>query len=500
MKTTRLFLFFFLVEFVLAASLLHAQSGGINFDQKFGVPGQHALYQDIPSVTCSQDLKQDFPWQQNKLKCDKEPLYHPDSVFFSYSPSDIRWYFTYDDAGKTLTEIEQRWLESMWKNFWMKIYSYDGSGNLINVVVKTGGNNTWGNYWNYSYTYDAGGHMLTWLRQYWQNNAWVNDMFYIYAYDANGNRLTWLWQNWDNNAWLNMVLHTYSYDTQGNMLTDLHQVWNNNTWENGDLLTWTYDAGGNLLTELEQEWQINAWINDNLITYTYYIGANVVNEILQDFQDSTWVNVTFNAYTYDGGGNLLSRLFLEWKDGAWFNDYLSIYTYDASGNRLTELGQTWENNMWTNHVKVDFAYLGTYIEANGYGWDGIQWILTDLSLHFTYMGDKLFDGLGYFGKVFFSSITTGIPGTLAASNNTPVVFPNPAGSQVSLTLDQSLKGRGSISVSDLSGRQVMVVFGGDLGSLSSPVTFDVSNLKEGLYLLVVQTKDAVMQQKLVVVK
>ncbi len=108
-----------------------------------------------------------------------------------------------------------------------------------------------------SYTFNDKGKMLTKLSERWENNDWVNDYHYTYTYDTDGNLLTELREEWDNGNWVNDYRYIFTFDTDGNRLTQLSERWENNDWVNYWSLTYTYDIDGNLLTQLRENWKNN---------------------------------------------------------------------------------------------------------------------------------------------------------------------------------------------------------------------------------------------------
>jgi len=372
----------------------------------------------------------------------KDTHYHADSaIAHTLSYGDTKQLFTYDADGKILSELDQSWLNNSWTNSVFSSYSYDASGNLISL-----------------------------LSQEWQNNAWVNDGMGTYTYDNDGNRLSSFWQDWQNNTWVNSRQSTCTYDTFGNMLTSMDQVWQNNAWANYLLWTYTYDAGGNMLTELYQEGQ-----------------------------GSSWVNYEQGAFSYDASGNLLTLIRQEWQYNTWVNYLSYTYTYDNQGNLLTELYLWWENNAWDNSLKTEFSYQAGEISAKAYQWTGLQWEpYEDAYFDFYYLDEYLLSANGYAAEVYYSSYT-GIPENSDGDQSALILYPNPATDQVTMTFNRSVTGACAISLLDLSGRLVKVLFEGDLAS-SSPFAFNISDLMAGVYLLRVRSPEFSFQQKFMVVK
>ncbi len=117
-----------------------------------------------------------------------------------------------------------------------------------------------------SYSCDNNGNRLTDLNERWVNNAWVDFYRHTYTYDNNGNQLTDLSEYWTNITWVNSSRYSYTYDNNGNQLTDLSEYWTNNTWVNSSRYSYTYDNNGNQLTDLSEYWTNNTWVNSSSVS------------------------------------------------------------------------------------------------------------------------------------------------------------------------------------------------------------------------------------------
>jgi len=316
---------------------------------------------------------------------------------------------------------------------------FDGSGNITSSIHSEWVSNAWEFHSKSSYTYNTGGDPVQMLYQVWQPSAWVNLLLLNFTYDGSGNNVTQVAQVWQSNSWINMLMISMTYDSSGNMLTQLQQVWQNNVWQNSTLITCTYDASGNCLIEL-----------------------------LQEFQGSAWENYILTSFAYDSNSNLLSRIV-----------------------------QEFVNNAWVNWSRLEYLYQPGKITGNSYEWDGVMWSPIDALLEVTYMGDDLGGGHdAYCVEVIYSEIICQEENA-TASASVMVLYPNPATGRVSLSVNASLQDNLTLTLFDLSGRIIRVLFEGKADQAEN-LTFDAGDLPQGMYVVEVKSTLWCDRQKLII--
>jgi hypothetical protein len=212
---------------------------------------------------------------------------------------------TYDSKGQMLVHLYKYWSQGAWKDSLLTFRTYDANENMVLNTGQTWSGTQWinsPNTYNYSYTYDPAGRILTELYQLLTNGQVENAMLSTYTYDANGNMLSYLGQISANGKMTNTTIHTYTYDANGKMLTDWLKGWTNEAWMNGSLYTFTYDANGNMINEVVQYWLNGLWTNFYQTIYTYDSHRNLLTGNNTSWVNSSWQQAdnTFNIPFYDG--------------------------------------------------------------------------------------------------------------------------------------------------------------------------------------------------------
>lgn len=140
-----------------------------------------------------------------------------------------KWYYTYDDNGRKIYEIE---LKNTDFYPWYRTYSYDDNGNQVKMVLTCNKDR-----WEYIDTYDVNGNLQKSVVYY---NGKLN-LESKYTYDTNGNRTSYTSNSGSK--------YQYSYDDNGNLVTEIYTSSSGKVSKSN--YSYTYDDYGNILKEIE---------------------------------------------------------------------------------------------------------------------------------------------------------------------------------------------------------------------------------------------------------
>lgn len=222
----------------------------------------------------------------------------------------------------------------------------------------------------------------------------------------------------------------------------------------------------------------------------YFLAATVGGGVFRTINAATWTAATGIASGDLNGEHI-------WTMGS--NQY-----YSAQGGAVyrSTSGESW--TAWTappqfglgvvevkrfgSRVYMEARHLAgggqrdsVYFTTNGTSWTNITGNLNAADLNgsglFEYEGD-LFIGYSFVSPaqgLYRYSLSTGVDDAAAAI--TPVLFPNPAADQVTITMPDAI-GTANITVHDAAGRAVLV-----LNALTGTERIDISGLPAGCYIL-----------------
>jgi hypothetical protein len=418
--------------------------------------------------------------------------------------------YSYDTSGNRLSKLEQDWDNGIgaWLNNYNYSYTYDDTGKSLSEIEQYWdiGSGAWVNIWKYNYTYDASGNRISIIDQHWNTGSgtWGNDLKESYTYDDSGNEISMLLQIWYTEIWVNYRKDSRTYNASGNIITLLFQYWNTeiSTWVNYEKYSYSYDLYGNMPTYLYQSWdqEIGDWVNKRKSNFTYDISGNTLTTIKQvwDAGISTWVNSTKTNNTYNAFGNWLGYLYQDWDNetGTWVNNSKHSYSYDAFGNWLTYVHQHWETGTgaWENMDKIerDYDFDNKKVTGSYYIWSG-GWISIDGRIGLSIYNYSLFSANdSHKAEAYYSTYVSAI-GDEAGNENEFASFcsPNPANDQV--IVSNPYQKDANLKIYTMDGKQVKTkLLSTGQNHLSIP------DLTPGIYLFVIQSGNAMIQNKVVV--
>jgi len=487
------------IVWILAANLLFAQG----FLTPQCLTGYKGINPDLQQKLRIHECRTNEIILKNHQKENPADTYYfADTVnSYSYSDGDTKRLNTYDDNGNLITVLFKRRISEVWVDSLLNTYTYDGSGRPLTGLAQIWNNGAWEYSNRYTYTYDGSGNSTTYLSERWENGSWVNSVLGTMTHDGDGNMLTSLLQTWDNGVWVNSFLTTYTYDTERHMLSYLMQTWNGTGWDNLQYSTYTWDTSGNMVLLVGQMWFGGVWMNMMQITYTYDGNGNMLTRFRESWNGGAWSNHEFTTQTWDGD-NILSVVNQDWL-GEWVNVSEELYTYDGDGNRLSLTELKWDGGDWLNDMKSEFEYSPGKITGYGFMWNGSDWVTDELimvvSLNNNGNGGAYFIGMAYYAEIFYSAYVMGIEASGKEPSSLVTVYPNPSNDRITIATTIGETGRASISLFDLSGNLVSVIWEGTITAGMHPITYNTQGISSGLYMLELKAGTHSSRQKVTII-
>ncbi|MEO8761989.1 MAG: T9SS type A sorting domain-containing protein, partial [Bacteroidia bacterium] len=359
--------------------------------------------------------------------------------------------YTYDSQNRNTGYLNQQLNGSIWANSGLTTITYSNNAKTEIMQNWDATNHVWINSYQETYNYDANNNLVSWLTQNWSNNTWVNNYNTNYAYNIGGKQTLGLVQKWNNNIWYNTNRIIFHYNTN-NIETD-HSlaIWDYNTHllTDSEIYANTINGNNDISSVINHIWNTTTHVYDTASRYIYNYDThhNIINSLWQNSSFSwgnPWVNVDSGAYTYNANNLQLKSVDYLWtNNNTWLKDELVSNTYDANNNALSWVRKEWNGSTWT--------------------------------------GDSTYE---YYGTV------TGIQ-QIDHSNNLLNIYPNP--NQGNFVIETNAQQQ-NMQIYDVKGSLVLEQI------MSNKTVIDVSFLDAGVYNILINNKEGIINKKLVIVK
>jgi hypothetical protein len=330
--------------------------------------------------------------------------------------------------------------------------------------------------------------------------AWVASYGSNYQYDSNNNVIEEISLSNSNGVWKNSYKDTYNYNANNKVTEAYGYQWNNLT--NLFDLEWktTYKYVNNRLTEMEElQWNGTAWESEEKSTVTY--NNNLPNVITGRFLENGQWYEDRTTFTFNANNKLISEVVESLLGAQWVNKYKTLYTYNANNKLVLSREANWDdfNQEWkTNGEKdeTEWDAVGNKTSETGY------YNNTSNRREYTYETTMLMSsfahpfkdktGFDYFEERFpyvnkllsetsnggnsrttynYNSAITLSTKTNEIDSKKIAIYPNPTNATITVSEDIN-----NLEVFDIAGKKVK--------AFPTPSTsFDVSNLKKGVYFL-----------------
>ena len=384
-------------------------------------------------------------------------------------------------------------------------YRYDSKGNMIEDIYYEWDTDHWQSLMKSEYVYDMQGNNTLNIDFNWNTDHWENDMKYEYAFDSDGNITQYISSIWQETQYINLLKEEFTFDDKGNQTQDLSYYWDGAQWEKTDQSEFTYNANGELTAIVSSTWDGSDWIISEKFENVYNPSGKISQSIYSVWEEEQWTIFESSEYEYDSIGNmtLLNVFILE------INIYREESVYDEFGNQTENsvYEGNWDTGVLEKSWKTesiydnDFTFEDLILPFTAADYEGDnEDIGLDLNVLFKH---KLLNLVNYEGDgdnwvlvsdyilVYSEQNTTGTG--KESSENRVRLYPNPAGSQVTFTLDGT-DGRFQIEVFDIQGKMVM----SQTGENNKPIS--IESLGDGIYFYHLESKGNTYEGKLLVKK
>lgn len=363
--------------------------------------------------------------------------------------------------------------------------------------------------------------LLSSIQESYNNGSWEKSYGINYEYDTDNNLTTETDLNWNavGSVWEIAGKITYSYTTNNKVTQEIIQEWNSttNAFENRGKTSYTY-TNGQVTEIIYYEWTSPNWVFKDK-TVISYNANNLPNGALSYLWNGTqWVNDGRYTTTFNANQKVTEDLGEKWINLNWSNDYKTLYTYNSDNKLITVRYASWDmsdpfNNRWAenerndyeldtngNRTKTTTSYGGS-IDKREYNYDtsslmasfanpfkdksGIDYFAEDYPYvnkvlgynEFRYNTQTIsFEQNGRTTYNYNSAITLSTK-TNEIDSKKIAIYPNPT--NATITVSEYIN---NLEVFDIAGKKVK--------AFPTPSTsFDVSNLKKGVYFLKGKTQE-----------
>ena len=396
-------------------------------------------------------------------------------------------------------------------------YNYDSEGNTISRIMRTSCEMCAGSDQDYKYEYqfDENGDVEI-LLQYSMDKStqqWVPNTKLEYTYDANSLIPGEIEYTWDKatNQWLYSTKFEIIFNDDGEIAHYSYSDYDldNKSWIAQQVSDYYYDQNG--YDSLRTHTLLNSDGSFYYLKYEITVDSNGKEvEEISSLKDTSgiWTNNSKYYYEYDQNGNTILSESYYWSSSYnyWLGNSKTESEYDLNNHRIFSVSYRWDSNTsdWLLYSRYDYEYdmMGNQTLYMYYIWNANkeEWINNIMR---TYEYDEKNMGIGYDyfewldnswwhsekAEYFYSEFTTGVniyQPELAKIN----VYPNPAGETLIIN---------SQGTDDTEGRiynstgELMKTFQVQQGENS----YNLSDLKKGLYILQISFKDGTVSKKLI---
>jgi hypothetical protein len=361
---------------------------------------------------------------------------------------------------------------------------YDEQGNLLESIIWRAADNLILDT-RTIYSYGTSDDTITIIKQNWDTTAsiWINYISDKYLYTIDKFPLLKIGSYWDkeNEIWILFSLEGTLYDEKNNYLIDSSMYWNEsmNRWIGSSKREFIYNSEGLKTDVYHYDWSdadTNWYIDEHEI---YFYDQNNYLKLKEEW---SFVNNKFDlynkvVYACDSYGNIINETSFALIDTSWLYRTLIISEWDNNGNQTEYEGYIY---MW---VGENGDWQGTGRFSKGFDEYGNE----AYNIEYFWNPDK--DNWDYrYKSVYFVSIISNETHTLDYSlySKKLEVLPNPSRGILNIDLSDLIGTKSTdLYIYDITGKLVYQKKIFPNGSEQTEI--DISNLKEGVYILRVNT-------------
>ena len=337
-----------------------------------------------------------------------------------------------------------KWNGSSWETRASEQYSYNLKNQKEIVTVLKPFQNILKLISRTKYSYDENGLVSEMVIDSLKDEGWVNSCRYSLTYDNSGLLVSSLSEKWDGNEWISESKIVNNYNVNNQLLSSMVCLYTNNNWENSSVINVTYTTFGKISQQTEQIWLDGIWKNFRNRCYLYNDNQSVKDITAQIWKTKWWVNVYDTLYTYDASDKIIELQYSIYQNDKWETTGKSEIKYDIGNNITQEIISLFNNGNWENSVEYDYDYGTTGINESG-----------------------------------------------LASNLKLEAYPNPASDMITLKYNLNQPSFVKISISDVMGMNIKVIYEGTNAGGSSDKTSFIKELPQGNYFIQFKCNDKV---------
>ncbi|MDD3079658.1 MAG: T9SS type A sorting domain-containing protein [Paludibacter sp.] len=397
-------------------------------------------------------------YENNSVKSLETKSFQKNNQWINLSQTE--WYYRDSVLYK---QVERKWTN----NIWVDVYQIDRDiENNITTVISSRISNNQKIYEKKNVTtiIDSAN---TVVQGYYYNNQWTLDSYQSDTYTNGHIKQTEISPDKSES---DSLKYRYIYDyNNGNTISSLTilKSINGNEFCNLRKSSYFYDSQTSLLSSI----RIKSW----------------------DTLQSSWKNFEKTEYTYNTENHVESEIFYRWGIQAWISILRNQYNYnnDVLSNKLTQLPiyREWRNTVHINYGEINSENSQT-IESVFDFWGGDKDELATSFIPFDFNGKTIIQKgeqlkLTY---TFYDNVTD--PKFSNLRNDIIDIYPNPTDGICYFNTETYEVSAWTLT--DLKGKVMLQ----KKENISSGVV-DLTGLNRGIYILMAQTADGVLKQKII---
>lgn len=392
---------------------------------------------------------------------------------------------SYNDNGELQSRTSLILNNSVWELYYRNIYYYNEDGKEIERLYERWEENEWVSKTKYTYTYYDFGKSHTSLTEKFENDVWVNQMLSVFGYDSNNNFNEYLRQIWEANEWVNYIIVNATNNEDGNWITEVAKSWQEENWVNLDSASAEYNDSGKQAFIDTKIWEDNEWVNFNNKYYYYDVEGRQTSYSSLNWNDNEYLKLRLDSITYNEFDLMDTRLiFLGDNTNEWKYSEKFERIYDENINLIEETIQLWENDQWNNGFYSDYSFDDGSITGIMYEWIDDNWESCQQFrlLNYVLAGEAFYHSYGENSmQIFYSDIQVGINNHIGERVHIES-YPNPTNGlyYIKANNDEQIE---QVSIYQLNSQLI----GSYYLEGASEYKVDIRNQPNGVYLIKVQT-------------
>lgn len=306
-------------------------------------------------------------------------------------------------------------------------------------------------------------------------------------YDTNGNNTLGIGYYWNTltKQWIDSWKFESLLDENGFVTMEIDYNWDtiSNKWIGSNKYEYNNDSNGNdtLGVSYTLDTSSKQWINANKFEFKYNSLEEDTFEIVSnwDITSNYWIASWENKFNYDAYGNVKLEIDANWDTNSnkWIELWKYAYTYKSDGSETVEIDSYWNEttNEWINYWQYDY-----FFNSNGNE-------TLEIESYFDIRSNQwILDSKEY----WYNSIHSLSNGIGSSIPNSVKLYPNPANQIFNLVTDDISLTEGMLYNS--MGQIIKTLY-----IVRGTNTYDIRDLKSGIYFICIPTKNGMKVQKLV---